>query len=93
MKKVYKIHTKLWRWPGDIGWHFINVDKKISTEIRKVYKKGFVKVVATVGKTTWNTSLFPHKESDSYLIAIKQSVRKKESLLEGDIIKVSFVLL
>ena len=30
MKKNFKIEAKVWKWPGDAGWHFVNIDKKIS---------------------------------------------------------------
>lgn len=88
MKKEYKIKANVWLYPGLGGWHFVNVDKKISAEIRKAHPKGFVKIKAQVGKTTWDTSLFPHKESSSYLLSIKASVRKKEGIFEGDEVKI-----
>ena len=83
---------KVWRWPGDAGWHFVNVDKKISEQSRKVYTKGFVRIVAKLGKTSWETALFPHKLSQSYLLSVKKSVRLKEDILEGDVVKISFVV-
>lgn len=88
----YIVNTKLWRWPGDMGWHFVTIDKKISEVIRKKYTKGFVKIKAKVGNTEWNTSPFPHLETGVYLLSIKKSVRKKEELMEGDMIKVKFSL-
>ena len=90
MKKEYKIKAKVWRWPGDAGWHFINVDKKISEQIRKAYPKGFVNIKAIVDKTAWDTSLFPHKLSGVYLICIKAAIRKKEGIFEGDEVKIGF---
>ncbi len=89
----FKISTKLWRWPGDMGWHFINLDKTTSSKIRKLFPRGFVKIKAKLGNTEWNTSLFPHSETGVYLLAIKKSIRKKEDVFEGDIIKISFILL
>lgn len=96
MKKEYKIKAKVWRWPasaggpGDTGWHFVNVDKKISEQIRKAYPRGFVKIRAQIGKTIWDTSLFPHKLSASYLLSVKASVRKKEDIFEGDEVVIKF---
>lgn len=90
MKKEYKIKAKVWRWPGDAGWHFVNLDKKLSEQIRKTYPKGFVKIRAQIEKTSWDTSLFPHKLSASYLLSIKSSVRKKEGIFEGDEVKINF---
>jgi hypothetical protein len=88
--REFKINTRVWRWPGDMGWHFVTVDKSISNKIRKVYTKGFVKIKAQIGKTSWDTSLFPHKQSESYLLSIKASVRKKEDILEGDMVRIVF---
>jgi hypothetical protein len=96
MKKNFKIKAKVWKWPGlsaqavDAPWHFVNIDKKVSEEIRSVYKKGFVYVTAKIGKTSWDTALFPHKQSGAYLLSIKAIVRKKEGILEGDILNISF---
>lgn len=90
MKKEYKIKAKVWVYPGSGAWYFVNLDKKISAGIRKVYPKGFVKVRAQIGKTAWDTSLFPHKQSTSYLLSIKSAVRKKEDIWDGDEIKIGF---
>ena len=90
MKKNFKIKAKVWRWPGDAGWHFVNIDKEISKKIRDVYKKGFVYIIAKIGKTSWDTALFPHKQSASYLLSIKKIVRKKEDIFEGDIMTINF---
>ncbi|MBI5139401.1 DUF1905 domain-containing protein [Candidatus Nomurabacteria bacterium] len=92
MKKNFKIEAKVWRWPGDGGWYFVTLPKKLWTDIRKKYQKGFVRVVAKVGKTSWDTSLFPHKQSENYLISVKKSVRQKEDIWEGDTVKINFTI-
>jgi hypothetical protein len=92
MKKNFKIQAKVWRWPGDAGWHFVNVDKAISAEIRKSHPKGFVYIKAKVGKTEWDTALFPHKLSASYLLSVKAIVRKKEGIFEGDTVEIRFAI-
>lgn len=50
---------------------------------------GSIPVIATIGKTSWRTSLFPLKK-DSYFLPVKKDVRKKESLSIGDNIKVKY---
>jgi len=90
MKNKFKIQAKVWRWPGDAGWHFVNVETKISKKIRDAYPKGFVRVEAKVGDTHWETALFPHKQSGAYLLSIKKPVRKKEDIWEGDVVMVHF---
>jgi hypothetical protein len=43
-----------------------------------------VPVKATIGKTSWRTSIFPDSKSGSYVLPVKAGVRKKEKLEEGD---------
>lgn len=50
MKKYFVIKAKIWKWPGDAGWHFVTLDKKLSDKIRSVYTRGFVPIVAKCGK-------------------------------------------
>ncbi len=94
----FEVKGKVWRYKGEGAWHFVYVPEKLSQQIkdtaRNKSKAGFhfVKVKATVGKTTWNTSLFPTKDGP-YLLAIKADVRHKESIAEGDSVKVMCVLL
>jgi hypothetical protein len=82
------IKGKVWRWEGPAGWYFVYVNEKLSRQIKdstKTKKVGFhfVRVKATIGKTSWNTTLFPTKDGP-YLLAIKADVRKKEGVEEGD---------
>lgn len=92
MKNVFKFKSKIWIWPGDYGWHFITLPKEIYTKIRKYYPKGFVKIEARINKTSWNTSLFPHKAS-GYLLCINKKIRNKECLFVGDEIVVNLIIL
>lgn len=98
MKKYFVIKAKIWKWPGDAGWHFVTLDKKLSDKIRSVYTRGFVPIVAKCGKSEWATSLFPHtpnkkvsKQVD-YLLCINKKVLKNEGLFAGDEIKVNIML-
>lgn len=86
--KPFTIRAQVWVYPGLAGWHFVTLDKTLSTKIREKYKTGFVKIRATIGKSVWNTSLFPHTQSSSYLLCIKNQIRKKEQIFEGDTISV-----
>jgi hypothetical protein len=75
------------------GWHFVNVPKEISQEIKEVFgsvkKRGWgsIPVRATVGNSTWNTSIFPSREG-AYLLALKKEIRQNETIAENDIISV-----
>jgi hypothetical protein len=49
---------------------------------------GSVKVRVQIGATKWSTSLFPSKELETYVLPIKQSVRKAEKLEIGDSVSI-----
>lgn len=96
-KRNYKMKSKVWLYPGMAGWHFITLPKKESTEIKSNFGKvkrgwGSIPVQATVGETTWKTSIFPDKQSGAYLLPLKSSVRKKEEILENDVIPFSIII-
>lgn len=95
MGMKYKVRGKVWLWPGEQGvWHFVHVDKKTSETIKAKHtrvRRGFgsVRVIATIGKTSWKTSIFPDSRSGTYLLPLKAAVRRAEGLSEGDTITFS----
>jgi hypothetical protein len=88
--KTYTIKSKIWLYSSDkSAWHFITIPKNISEEIKFLnsdFRRGFgsVPVEVTILDTTWNTSIFPHSKTGSYIMPLKSSVRKKEKLSEGE---------
>ena len=95
-KKKFNVREKVWLYPGDTPWHFVNIDKKQSAQIKELYganKRGFgsIPVVVTLGKTSWKTSIFPDKRGP-YLLPLKADVRRKEDIAAGDTITFSITL-
>jgi hypothetical protein len=90
MQKQYEITSELWLYSaGKAAWHFITIPEEPSAEIKFFSgdaKVGFgsVRVCATVGKTTWKTSIFPDSKTGCYFLPVKAEVRKKEALNIGD---------
>lgn len=86
----------MWLYPGEsANWHFLTVSKEVSAEIKektKGLRKGFgsVPVEVTIGKTTWETSIFPDSKSGTFLLPVKASVRRAEDIYEGE--KISFAI-
>jgi len=85
---TYELRTKLWEWHSDkANWYFLTVPQKIADEIRLVdagpKRVGFgsLKVQATIGGTSWSTSIFPSAEHKTYVLPVKASVRKAEDLV------------
>lgn len=82
----YKFKTNVWLYPGMAGWHFATVPSDISEDIKQSFgdrKRGWgsLPIIATIGKTSWKTSIFPDKESGGYLLPLKAEVRKKENIV------------
>ncbi len=86
----------LFRWDSEgASWRFIRVPGDLADDIRIVAEtRGFgsIKVAATVGGTSWSTSLFPEKATDSYVLPVKQQVRNAEGLDDGDLVTVELIL-
>jgi hypothetical protein len=78
---------KIWFWKGPAPWFFVTVPAEQSRDLKAIsgfvtYGWGVIPVHVQIGKTEWQTSLFP--KEDRYLVPIKASVRKAEHLEEGD---------
>jgi hypothetical protein len=89
--------AELWEHEGDGAWFFVSVPVDLSDEVRDAEggaRRGFgsLRVAATVGGTTWTTSVFPSK-SGSYVLPVKKAVRKAEGIEPGDVVEVSLDLL
>jgi hypothetical protein len=78
-------------WRGPSPFHFVAVPEDESAELHDVsslvsYGCGFIPVVARIGTTSWQTSLFP--KDGGYLVPVKASTRKAEKLELGDTVEV-----
>lgn len=99
--------SRLWLWTTPAApavWHFITIDgaagqaiaaHEAMTRLEAGKGRGFgsVKVRARIGTSVWNTSVFPSKAHDGYLLPVKAAVRKVERLGTGDRTEVRLELL
>lgn len=82
-----EFNEKIWFWRGPAPWFFVTVPEQPGRDIQAIsnlvtYGWGVIPVQVQIGKTGWQTSLFP--KDGRYLVPIKASVRKAENLAEGD---------
>lgn len=87
----------VWLWQGSDGapakgsWYFLTIDGETAQAIRasavNAAAWGSVYVHATIGGTTWRTSLFPSKQVGGWLLPLKAAVRKAEKIVEGTAIE------
>jgi hypothetical protein len=89
-KSTYRTRAKLWRWTGGkASWFFLTLPAAVSKEIRIVdagpRRVGFgsLRVEATIGGSTWRTSIFPSAGLNAYILPVKAAVRKAEKMAEG----------
>ena len=78
---------KILFWKGPAPWFFVSVPAKQSRDIKAIsglvsYGGGVIPVHVRIGKTEYQTSLFP--KDGRYLVPIKVSVRKAENIAKGD---------
>lgn len=95
MSARVKFSAKLWRHPSDTGaWHFVTLPKDVSGQVRTLSQGlrnafGSLRVIATIGKTQWRTSVFADTKAGAYLLPVKADVRRAEKLSHGDDVAVS----
>lgn len=80
-------------YPGMAAWHFVTISEDLAVDIKRHFgaiKRGWgsIPVRATINKTSWDTSIFPDKQSNGYLLPLKAEVRKKESIVADKKIRV-----
>lgn len=99
------VHTgPLWRWTtpaAPAAWHFVTIDGaagealSVTALMRRLegLSRGFgsLKIVATIGGSTFKTSVFPSKDL-GWLLPVKAAVRKAEGLAEGDRVTVTLAV-
>lgn len=98
MSETYTFTAPLWLWQADTAaWTFVTVPPEVADEIEDAtpMKGGFgsVKVEVTIGATTWQTSLFPDNERETFILPVKKAVRVAESIDDGDTAEVSLVII
>lgn len=98
-----EIEGELFLWtpdpPATASWHFIRVTGAAADRLRAEaldvraagLTRGFgsVPVAATIGQTTFRTSLFPHRESGGYLLPVRAEVRRREGIAAGETVGVA----
>ena len=94
---TYICKSRVWMWQGPSSWHFVTLPKKDAADIKKYQspiRRGFgaIRVRVTVGETVWETSIFPDKETGSYILPLKFAIRKKEGIKADQLLRFSLEL-
>ncbi|GAB2453111.1 DUF1905 domain-containing protein [Xylanimonas ulmi] len=92
----YRFTAALWQSQGrSVSWWFVTVPPEVSDELAELPlpPRGFgsIKVTATIGATTWSTSVFPSDARRGYILPVKKSVRAAENVADGASVDVVLV--
>ena len=103
MSESWTFTAPLWRWaakqesadPG--SWSFVTLPHEVADDLRDSLVEpprgfGSVRVTVEVGASRWGTSVFPDKESGSFVLPVKQAVRRAAGIEEGDPVTVTLSL-
>ena len=87
----YEFTSKIWKYNGQAGWHFISLPKDLAKEIRENLKWqeegwGRLKATAKICESEWQTAIWFDTKMNTYLLPLKAEIRKKENLEADKII-------
>lgn len=89
----YEFTSELYEWSARANWFFVDLPTAVSDEITAMplVPGGFgsVKVSATVGHVSWQTSVFPDDKRGTFVLPIKKEVRTRNNLVAGSPVEVS----
>jgi hypothetical protein len=85
---VYRFDAEIWVQGTTGTWHFLSVPEDDADDIDERFGHqaagfGSIKVEATIGASTWRTSIFPDTKRATYVLPVKAPVRKAEGLSLG----------
>ena len=85
---AFEFEAPVWKWDGNAAWHFLTLPFEVTDEIDEITTGkqggfGSVRVKATIGSTSFTTSVFPSNEQKSFILPVKATVRKAEGLADG----------
>ncbi len=83
------VSGEIWHWRGPAPYYFVTVPAETSARLKEVasavtYGWGMVPVLARVGDTEWETSLWP--KDGGYVVPLKDRVRRAEEIELGDVV-------
>jgi hypothetical protein len=92
----FQFKTTLIHWRGPAPFFFAPIPPQYGAEIKRVsklvsYGWGVIPVEARIDRTVFRTSLFP--KDDSYLVPVKDKVRRTIGITAGDMVTISMTIL
>jgi len=67
----------------------MELDRQMDGLLNTAERQGLVAITATLGKSSWNTSLMPMGDSTQFIL-LNAKIRKAENVIVGNHIKLLF---
>jgi hypothetical protein len=88
---IIEFEGEIWFWRGPAPWYFVTVPPQECRDLKAIsgsvtYGWGMIPAHVRIGKSAWNTSLWP--KDGSFIVPIKTTIRKAEKLDEGDTVTI-----
>lgn len=96
MAATYSFTAELWAHDGPAAWYFVSLPGDLADDLTAATVGspfGSRRVEATIGGTRWSTSVFPDSKRSTFVLPVKQSVRRAEDLDDGALVEVTLRLL
>lgn len=93
-KIKYVFSGQSWQYGAPGGWYFVSLPHEMSQEIRTMLKSqeegwGRLKAFAGIGSTLWETAIWYDRKQNTYILPLKNEIRKKENLSSGQTLVVN----
>ena len=92
----YDFQAEVWLYSGEAAWHFVTLPAELTDSLKTMGRRskgwGSMRVKATIGETSWRTSLFPDSRSSAFLLPLKADVRRRANIRAGDWLALSVEL-
>lgn len=90
-----RFEAEVVRLDGPGGWHGVFLTEEATAEARffgRANSLGAIAVRAQIGATQVKTALFPAKRRSSFLLPLKASLRRSETIKEGNRITITLLV-
>lgn len=86
---TFEFSGEVWYWRGPAPFHFVSVPAGVAADLKAMspfvtYGWGMIPATVRIGDTEWKTALWP--KDGRYIVPIKLSVQKAESVKDGDVV-------
>ncbi|MGH3361008.1 MAG: DUF1905 domain-containing protein [Nocardioides sp.] len=87
----FEFSGEVFQWRGPAPFYYVALPEQDSVDLKEAsamltYGWGVIPVVVRIGRTEWETSLFPR--DGLYLVPLKDKVRRAEGIDDGDVVRV-----